>query len=186
MQCVVEGTWDSTSLRAVRERAGVSNGSLFHYFPSRLELTAAVVGQALQEHQRVMLAQLGAEPELAVAGAVRQHPSWVNDNRPAARLLLSAPAELLRLSLSGPVLDNNRHFFVEIASWLRQQGWQGRVPLPVVLALWVGPAQEYSRQCLGGDDEPALMEAADALGAGAWAALQPLLNDTPQKSGGRR
>jgi len=178
MEWVTEGAWDSTSLRAVRERAGVSNGSLFHHFPTRQDLTAAVVGEALEEHQRVLLAQLGTDAELGVTGAVRQHLSWVDDNRQVARLLLSAPPELLRLSLSGPVVESNRRFFLEVEGWLHEHGWRESVPLPVVLALWVGPAQEFSRQRLAQDDDLPVLEAAEGLSAGAWAALRPLLNDT--------
>ncbi len=178
MECVTEGTWDSTSLQAVRERAGVSNGSLFHHFPTRQDLTAAVVGEALEEHQRVLLAQLGTDAELGVTGAVRQHLSWVDDNRQVARLLLSASPEVLRLSLSGPALESSRRFFLEVEGWLREHGWRESVPLPVVLALWVGPAQEFSRQRLAQDDDLPVLEAAEGLSAGAWAALRPLLNDT--------
>lgn len=178
MECVTEGMWNSTSLQAVRERAGVSNGSLFHHFPTRQDLTAAVVAEALEEHQRALLAQLGTDAQLGVTGAVRQHLSWVDDNRQVARLLLSTPPEVLRLSLYGPVLESNRRFFLEIEGWLREHGWRETVPLPVVLALWVGPAQEFSRQQLAQDDNPSVLKAEEGLCAGAWAALRPLLNDT--------
>lgn len=53
-----EGSWESTSLQQVRRRAGVSNGSLFHHFPTRDDLTAAVVAAALTDHQDALLAEL--------------------------------------------------------------------------------------------------------------------------------
>ncbi len=177
-QCVVEGTWDRTSLQEVRQRAGVSNGSLFHHFRTRQDLTAAVVGEALEEHQRVLLSELDGDPESGITAAVRRHLAWVDDNRHIARLLLTAPPDVLRMSLSGPVLDSNRRFFTQLGRWLREHGWHEQVPLPVVLALWIGPAQELSRQRLAQDDDASVSDAADALAAGAWAALRPLLYDT--------
>jgi len=176
MECVVAGTWDSTSLQAVRQRAGVSNGSLFHYFHTRQDLDAAVVGAALGEHQRVLLAELPDDAELGVTGVVRRHLQWVDDNREVALMLLGASTEVLRLSLSTRVLDGNRRFFAAIADWLRKQGWRECVGLPVVLALWIGPAQEFSRQQLTANDDTPLKTAADALARGAWAALSPLLD----------
>lgn len=176
MAFVIDGVWDSTSLQSVRQRAGVSNGSLFHHFHSRQDLAAAVVGDALQEHQQVLLAELGGDPESGVTGAVREHLRWVDEHRQVARLLLSAPPGLLRLSLAGPALESNRRFFTEIDRWLREHGWRGRVPLSVVLSLWIGPAQEFSRQRLSWDDD-LVSTAADDLASGAWAALRPLLHD---------
>lgn len=184
-RCVAEGVWDSTSMQAVRERAGVSNGSLFHHFRTRQDLAAAVVGEALEEHQRVLLSELDADPRRGVTGAVRRHLAWVDENRHVARLLLTAAPDVLRMSLSGPALESNRRFFARLDHWLRGHGWRGQVPLPVVVALWIGPAQEFSRQRLTQDGAAPVSEAADALADGAWAALRPLLHDEPDSTRGR-
>lgn len=69
-------------------------------------------------------------------------------------------------------LEANRAFFRSISTWLGDHGWRESPALPVVLALWVGPAQEYSR----------LIDDAEALGLGAWAALAPLLRTQPDTS----
>jgi hypothetical protein len=58
--------------------------------------------------------------------------------------------------------------------------------LPVVLALWIGPAQEFSRQRLTQDDDASVSDAAEALAAGAWAALRPLLHDIPVTTRGKQ
>lgn len=134
LECAAEGPWEATSLQAVRLRAEVSNGSLFHHFRTRQDLTAAVVGAALEEHQGLLLAELGDDAEYGVGGAVRRHLRWVEENREIARLLLSAPPDVLRRSVSTPVLDGNRRFFSAVGSRLRQYGWRERPPLPVVLA----------------------------------------------------
>ncbi len=183
MDCVVAGAWDSTSLQEVRQRAGVSNGSLFHHFRTRTDLTAAVVGAALEEHQRLLLAELDEEAELGVTRVVRRHLRWVQDNPEVARLLLGASPEVLRRSLSTPVVDGNRRFFAALAEWLHEHGWRERVGLPVLLALWIGPAQEFSRQWLAAEDATPLTAAGDDLAHGAWAALRPLLHgDAPPAS----
>ncbi len=46
----------------------------------------------------------------------------------------------------------------------------------MTVALWIGPAQEFSRQRLAADDPTPLVAAGDDLARGAWAALCPLLH----------
>lgn len=175
MTCAATGEWEGTSLQAVRRRAGVSNGSLFHHFPTRQDLTAAVVAAGLQDHQRVLMAELGPDPETAVTGVVRRHLRWVQDNPALARLLLATPPRLLRASVPDAVLAENRRFFTTVAAWLQEHGWGDTPELRVVNALWLGPAQECSRLWLAEPEAWSLQAAAGDLATGAWVALRPLL-----------
>ena len=105
---------------------------------------------------------------------VCRHLRWVEDNPVVAGLLLSAPQDLLRQAGSAPALDANRKFFTELAQWLRELGWVESRALSVVMALRIGPAQEYGRQWLALDDRPRLEIAGDQLAEGAWASLKPM------------
>ncbi len=176
LACALEAGWEATSLQAVRHRAGVSNGTLFHHFPTRADLAAAVVGAGLVEHQDLLLAELHRAETVAagVQAVVVRHLRWVHDNQHVARLLLGASPEVLRDGLDDPALRANREFFTELASWLRSAGWPGTPALPVLVALWIGPAQGYARSWLASPHTP-LTPAAAALGSGAWHALHPLL-----------
>lgn len=170
------GTWETTSLQAVREHAGVSNGTLFHHFPTRQSLATAVVAAGLADHQQALLEVLHAadEPITGVKQAVMRHLQWVVDNPHLARLLLSVPPEVLRDGLDAAALASNRTFFTEVADWLRGHGWPGTPELPLMVALWIGPAQDYARGWLAAPHQPPL-PAGTVLAAGAWNALRPLL-----------
>jgi AcrR family transcriptional regulator len=183
LEIAAGGGWEDASLRAVRQRAGVSNGSLFHHFPTRRDLTAAVVAAGLDDHQRLLLAALGSNAERGVTDAVRRHLVWVEENPAVARLLLSAPPDLLRASVSEDVLDGSRRFFDAVADWLSAHGWRQRPQLRVVLALWIGPAQECSRNWLAAPDTWSLAEVADDVADGAWAALKPWLTKPKTRRG---
>jgi AcrR family transcriptional regulator len=176
--CVSDGLWETVSLRDVRDRAGVSNGSLFHHFATRQELERAVVAAALNDHQRALLDALGSAPKRGVTGVVRRHLHWVADNPGTARLLLSTPPDVLRDVVSIESLQENRQFFQAVGRWLARQGWPGNPGLPIVLAVWIGPAQEHARRNLP-DNLVAVTAAADVLGAAAWAALGPYLRPRP-------
>ena len=81
---------------------------------------------------------------------------------------------MLRSGLDATALTANRGFFTEVAGWLRAAGWSGTPELAVLVALWIGPAQEYARGWLAAPRTP-LATAAAALAEGAWLALHPLL-----------
>ena len=174
-----EHGWEATSLQAVREGAGVSNGTLFHHFPSREDLASAMLGAAMSDHHRDLLAELhGADSaEKAVTAVVARHLRWVADNRQLARLLLSASPHEVRGTVSADAVDANRRFFAGLSDWLHSRGWTGSPPLMIVVALWLGPAQYYARGWLNAPDHSLPTTAAD-LAAGAWHALAPLL--TPE------
>lgn len=172
-----ENGWDATSLSAVRQRAGVSNGSLFHFFPTREALASAVVGAGMSAHQDDLLTELHAAGTArgSVTGVVRRHLRWVADHRQLAGLLLSAPPQTLRASVDASTLAANRDFFTEVADWLVGHGWTGAPPLTTVAALWLGPAQYYARGWLAAPDD-SLPNAAIDLAEGAWRTLAPLLD----------
>ncbi len=178
LACATEQGWESTSLEAVRRRAGVSNGSLFHHFPTRDALARTVVAAGLAGHQAALTAELHAATDSrhGVTHVVIRHLEWMQDHQSLARLFLSTSATTLRSRLDTAAVAGNRAFFQDVTSWLREHGWTGSPDLAVMLALWIGPAQEYARRCL----ETAagrLDDATDHLAAGAWRALKPLLNE---------
>ncbi len=69
---VAEGGCASASVAAVAARAGVASGSLYRHFPSRAELLAEVVGDALRaEHALLVRATEGVPPRAALITWVR-------------------------------------------------------------------------------------------------------------------
>src|SRR4051812_46890967 len=99
-----EHGWDATTLQAVRQRAGVSNGTLFHHFSTRDDLAGAVVAAGMSAHQDELRAELHAATSSrdAVSGVVHRHLRWVTDHRQLAGLLLSASPATLRAALPAP------------------------------------------------------------------------------------
>jgi len=180
---VAERGWEATSMQAVRERAGVSNGALFHHFPTRADLAAAVVAAGLADHQTTLLAILraaeGAEgAEDAVRRVVRRHLRWIEDNPQSARLFLHSPPDALQTMLDEEARDARRGFVTEVDGWLRAHGWPGTPELAAVVALWIGPAHEYARDRLaaaGASSRSSLEPVADVLAEGAWRAVRPFL-----------
>jgi AcrR family transcriptional regulator len=164
-------------MQAVRERAGVSNGTLFHHFPKRVGLASAMVAAGLADHQRMLLTVLrpAKDARAGVFAVVKRHLKWLTENPELARLFLTEPPDTLRQTVDADTLDANRAFFAEVASWLQTHGWTGNPDLLIVLALWTGPTHDYYRRWPTNGSRSATTAHRDALAQGAWDALAPLL-----------
>jgi AcrR family transcriptional regulator len=80
---------DGASMDSVRQRAGVSNGSLYHYFPTKAKLVDALYADTLRDFHKAVLACLTRSPssERGVKGMIRAYVRWVLQNPERARLL---------------------------------------------------------------------------------------------------
>jgi len=174
-----ERGWAATSMQRVRERAGVSNGSLFHHFPTRTELQVAVLGQALAHHHRTMLQILtrSRSARSAIRNVVRARFEWIADNPGVAMLLLASLPGELREQVGDVTRAESAQFFADVREWLYSQGWSGKPDLFVLLSMWLGAANELARNTLSlGADAPS-GPVVDVLADAAWRSLAPFLRE---------
>jgi len=163
-------------MEQVRREAGVSNGSLYHHFPSRADLAARLLVDGMGRSQQVVLSVLDGvgDAEQGVRGVVRAQLVWVQEHAELARLLYGDLPDEVLLAAEPAFGEQNRHYVDVVGGWLRAQAEQGalaRRPFGVAHALWLGPGQEFARHWLHGRSKLAPTEVADDLADGAWAAL---------------
>ena len=179
LACFTTAGYGPTTVAEVRQRARVTTGSLYHYFPrGKADVAAAVYRDCLRRYQDrflPVLDSLAGDPETGVRGAVRYHIEWIAANPRRARFLFSeGPAEV-RDGLRSGLAALNRDFFARVGGWLDRHVATGAIrPLPrqALYALWIGPAQHVGRQLLDGDLRMPLDEVIDILSDGAWRALR--------------
>ncbi|WP_069167200.1 TetR/AcrR family transcriptional regulator [Nocardia altamirensis] len=168
-QFAERGALDAT-LAQIREAAGASVGALYHHFPDKADLYRQVWERALADYQQHFWAVIGdsADAREGVTAGVREHLRWIAENQYRAQVLISARPPGVRES------DSNREFMRNVARWWRMHAGYGAVrdlSLDLVYALWLGPAQEYSRQWLSGDMLASPSVVADELADAAWSTL---------------
>lgn len=150
-----EAGFDAATVAAVRERAGVSNGSFFHAFASKDALAAELFLAALTQYHDAMLAPLDAGPAATegIAALVRAHLTWVATRRPQARILFERPRpEWVDLVRDRQRAENAR-FGRGIAAWHDPQVEAGHLVAltgEMFIAHLIGPAQIVCRAWLGG------------------------------------
>ncbi|MEV5648047.1 TetR/AcrR family transcriptional regulator [Nocardia sp. NPDC052254] len=163
------GTLEAT-LSEIRQDAGASVGALYHHFPDKAELYRQVWTHALADYQRHFWASIAdsADARGGVTAGVTAHLRWVTDNRSRATILMSPRPPGVNDS------DSNREFLISVARWWRTHARYGAVrdlDLDLLYALWLGPAQEFSRQWVGGGIRTEPVEVAPELAAAAWKSL---------------
>jgi AcrR family transcriptional regulator len=173
--------YGGTSMDAIRQAAGVSNGSLYHFFPRKADLAAGLIVDGLCAYPPACLDALAGPRDAAdgISAVVHAHLGWIERNADLARFLFSEAPDDVLLAAEPLLGDQNRRFVAALRAWLKPHQDAGAVvdePWDVVHAIWVGPAQELSRQWLRGRGRSRPTKAAAALGAAAANALTTRLN----------
>lgn len=169
--------YSATSMSDLRRTTGASTGSLYHHFPSKEHLAAALYLEALEDFQAGFAAAIESAPDAraGIEAGVRFHLGWVGRHPRRARLL-ATELEPAVLPLVRERLEHlNGGFLGRVGTWYDAAVAAGeleRLPGEALYALWVGPAQELARRWLAGRAKTGLAEMGDALAEGAWKALR--------------
>lgn len=148
-----EKGYEATTVAGICRRAGVSNGSFFHAFPSKEAVAAAVFLAALGAYHAALAAAVAGDtaPAEGVAALVSAHVRWVMDNRRQARFMfLHTP------HADGGQADQaaqNVRFRADLALWYAPHLASGMIqPMPpeVLVSQIIGPVQMFCRAWLSG------------------------------------
>jgi AcrR family transcriptional regulator len=161
----------AVGLEDIRREAGVSVGALYHHFTDKEALIDALYLELTYRVHEDFRSELRAHQsaEDGVKAIVRWYLRWVSANRTAADVLLGHRPDRNELR------DMNRRFSEEVLTWWETHVHYGAVralPLDLIYALWIGPAQEYTRHWLAGHAKRVPRSVADVLAEAAWNALK--------------
>ncbi|MFR9751724.1 TetR/AcrR family transcriptional regulator [Nocardia sp. 004] len=168
------------TVAGVRDRLGLSSGSMFHAFGSKVELVAAVYVSGMLDYQRTVLDRFTA-PEVSAEQAIRTmldaHLGWVEDHPDLARFLFDALPDEVAYASETELAQHNQVFHIALERrYLELVGVTnaGEHGYPVAYAICVGPAQEYCRQWVRGRTSVPPRMLASTLQDAAVAALATL------------
>jgi AcrR family transcriptional regulator len=164
-------------MEQIRQEADVSNGSLYHLFPSKAALAAHLYLEGMVQCQDGIVDAVGAArvAEEGVRSAVAFQTSWVDSHTHLARLVYADWTDDVLVAAAPSLAGPSRHYVRVVDRWLRERIAAGEVidrPFPVLHALWLGPTQEYCRHWLKGRSRLRPRHVADDLADGAWRALE--------------
>jgi AcrR family transcriptional regulator len=172
----VEHGYIGTSMDQVRQLAGVSNGSLYHHFPTKAVLADALYVDTLHGFHAALLAPIAndAGAEEGVKALVRAHVSWVTKHPDRASLLHKLKRDGDVTETSEGISGANTKVFGALKAWIRgrtEVGDMRALPFHVWMALVFGPAMSLTGRWVNG---PCVTQKErEALERAAWSAVAP-------------
>ncbi|MBX3587841.1 MAG: TetR/AcrR family transcriptional regulator [Ramlibacter sp.] len=159
------------SMDQVRQQAGVSNGSLYHHFPTKAQLADALYAHTLRDFHATLLVPITprATAQSGVKGLIRAYIDWVEHNPERARLL-----DQLRQAGGSEREAANAEGFGALAAWIARRveaGDMRSMPFPVWLALVFSPAMSLTRHWVTQPVPAVPAKVRAALEHGAWMAV---------------
>jgi AcrR family transcriptional regulator len=174
-----ESGYEQTTITAIRERSGVSNGALFHHFASKDAIAGALYVDAIASFQEGLWELLRRRPRslrAAVRGSIAHQLQWIEQHQDSARFLYMR-GHLDWDSPAGEQLQRlNRDLAQAYREWMAPLVERGRVrPMSMVMlnAIVSGPVHAIARRWLAGQLRSPLSAYLDELADAATAALAP-------------
>lgn len=167
----------AASMDMVRQEAGVSNGSLYHHFPTKAQLADALYAHTLREFHATQMEPVRgrASAQAGVKGLIRGYIDWVIANPNRARLL-----HLLRRGeLAGATAEwdrANAEGFGLLREWIDRHTAAGEMralPFPVWMAVVFSPAIALTPHWIAQDPPQVPAKVRAALEHAAWMAVAP-------------
>jgi AcrR family transcriptional regulator len=177
LACFLESGYEQTTIARIRERSGVSNGALFHHFPTKEAIADALHVDAIASFQQGLWELLERRPRslrAAVAGTISHQLRWIEDNEDRARFLYMRG----HLDWDSPggaqIQELNRTLAQAYRDWMAPLLQSGQIrPMSMLMlnAIVAGPVHAIARRSLAGHLSSPLHTYEDELADAACAAL---------------
>ena len=176
-QVFLENGFAASSMDMVRQRAGVSNGSLYHHFPTKAKLADELYAYTLRDFHNALLPAIGERTtaEAGVRGMLRAYINWAVAHPDRARLL----HELRRgghLSDEGEWTKQREDSFHHLSDWVGgrvAQGQMRKTSFPVWVALVFAPAISLTAHWVKQPNPVVAPAVRHALERAAWLSVSP-------------
>ena len=177
LACFLEAGYEQTTIARIRARSGVSNGTLFHRFPTKEAIADALYVESIADFQEGLWRVLERRPRslrAAVRGTIAHQIDWIEANVERARFVYTR-GTLEGESPSSPALEEmNRKLASAYQAWLQplvERGAMRPMSMVVLNAVLTGPTHAIARRWLAGQVASPLHDYLDELAGAACAAL---------------
>jgi AcrR family transcriptional regulator len=177
LTCFVESGYEQTTIAVIRQRSGVSNGALFHHFPTKDAIADALYVDSMTSFQEGLWELLRRRPRslrAAVRGAIAHQISWIEANTDRARFVYTRGTLDWESPAGAQLGEVNRKLAAAYQDWMEpliERGLIRPMSMLVLTAIVTGPTHAIARRWLAGQLARPLHDYLDELAAAACAAL---------------
>lgn len=174
----LEFGYSGASMDQVRQAAGVSNGSLYHHFPTKAQLADALYVDIVRDFQASLLETIAREvsAEAGVKGLVRAHVNWVVKHPDRASLLHKLKRDGGVSDASEGISAANAEAFGALDAWMHRKtdaAEMRALPFHVWLAIVFAPAMSLTGRWVSEPRPSVTPKVREALEHAAWSAVAP-------------
>ena len=177
LACFVESGYEQTTIAVIRQRSGVSNGALFHHFPTKEAIADALYVDAMASFQEGLWELLLRRPRTlraAVRGTIAHQLRWIEEHEDRARFLYTRGHLDWDSPAGAELVELNRNLAGAYKDWMAplvEAGEIRQMSMLMVTAVVNGPAHAIARRWLAGHLSAPLHSYLDDLADAACAAL---------------
>jgi AcrR family transcriptional regulator len=177
LACFVESGYEQTTIAAIRQRSGVSNGALFHHFPTKEAIADALYVEAMASFQEGLWELLRRKPRslrAAARGTISHQLRWTEEHEDRARFLYARGHLDWDSPAGAELVELNRDLAAAYRDWMAplvEAGEIRQMSMLMVTAVVNGPAHAIARRWLAGHLSAPLHSYVDELADAACAAL---------------
>ncbi len=169
--------FETASMDRVRQEAGVSNGSLYHHFPTKAQLADALYAHTLRDLHSGLLATVGSRmsSQSGVKAMVRGYIAWVLAHPDGARLL-KALRRGSALPSEGEWTQANAEGLRPLREWVERMAAAGEmrpIPFPAWMAIVFSPAMALTPHWVAQPEPAVSPKVRAALEHAAWMGVAP-------------
>jgi AcrR family transcriptional regulator len=168
-----EKGFTETSIADICRASGASTGSVYHHFKSKGVLAASIYIEGIRDYQGGLLEVLKQKPNArkGITAIVTYHLTWVSENPEWARFLFQKRHADFMGDVEQAMNTLNVEFAKGLTDWFRARVSEGELkllPRDVMIALILGPCQEFARMLIAGHTVSGLDQAARTIAEGVW------------------
>jgi AcrR family transcriptional regulator len=173
----LDAGYEQTTVARIRESSGVSNGTLFHRFPTKEAIADALYLESMASFQDGLWRLLARQPRslrAAVRGTIAHQVEWIEANVDRARFVYTRGTLDVDAPGSAELEEMNRELAAAYQAWLAPLIERGRLrakSMLVLNAIVTGPTHSIARGWLAGQVTSPLHAYIDELADAACAAL---------------
>lgn len=149
--------YEATTVAAICQSSGVSNGSFFHYFGSKEGLAGTLFLDALSAYHTELVAELADSPNApdGIYRLIAAHVRWVASHREQAHFMFAQTRSEWLRPIHAQQQSENARFALAVEAWRRPLIEKGMLEDSPALAFFsqvIGPAQLLCRAWLASPD----------------------------------
>jgi AcrR family transcriptional regulator len=169
--------YDQTTIADIRSRSEVSNGALFHHFPTKDAIADALFVEAIASFHEGLWELMARKPRSlrsAVRGVIEHQLRWIQEHPDLARFVYMRGHLDWDSAGGSEVEELNRRIAAAIREWMAPPIERGEIrprSMLVISAIVTGPAHAIAQRWLAGQLESPPTAFVDELADAAWAGL---------------